>query len=297
MSEIDFAEIEKAMAELVNKAQGKERQQGLGQVAKERSQIAKEIETSQEQGEIATKRIIVASNKIRSNPQPHPRPQPKQYPSPSYSGRVMDFISPEKNNQNTKLSEDNHELAHQDNPPELQKTVGDLSNDYLISQVNKPDTDLAEESEADIKDEIDNEIYSDNSIQTSSVANAPDEPEELMGSTSLEDLTGPAPVMSTVQGPRAEDTDIERPEHEDTLPEADQLASDIGKVHKIYGQRLPKEYLKKNKKSSAEKTSSVSLNKSGEYRHKRGFAFYFTLTMIVASVVVWGAAAYLYFAA
>lgn len=310
MSEIDFAEIEKAMAELVNKAQGKERQKGLSVVSKERSEKAKEVETAHEQGDIATKRIIVASNSMRSNP--HPKPQVSSVPvsppaTPPSSGRVMDFkvslpaqmVIP-KEPEYTSTSEEEEDLN---------KTVGELSNEYLMEKVSEPKNSLdlgdkGEDENESENEEPDNSYFSrekkEEELEESEESNSedvPEQPEERSASSRLEDIAGPAPVMSVMQEPGLsgrsglEDTGSKQ----DELPEADELAEDedIGKVHKIYGQRLPREYLTKPKKNheKAEVKTKVSRPKS-----KRGSSFYLVLLMALVAVGVWAGAAYLFFA-
>lgn len=282
MSEIDFAEIEKAMAELVNKAQGKERQQGLKQVAKERSQAAKEIETAHEQGDIATKRIVTATSTIRSNPHPaHAKPTAPIMPASP--GRVMDFVPPTP--APTPSVED---LSPEQE--DLQKTVGELSNEYLVEQVVSPDVPEVEASSIDFGAESAEEIVADiedelgDSKETSATEGA--------HATKLEDLTGPSPVMSAIQEPTMSSVSQPQDEAEDQLPEANELAEEVGKVHKIYGQKLPKEYLKKKDKDFSAKPTKTKVQ---EPRRGRGFAFYFIFIMIIAAVAVWAGAAYLYF--
>lgn len=318
MSEIDFAEIEKAMAELVGKAQGKERQQGLGQVAKERSAIAKQVETAHEQGNIATKRIIVASNKLRSNP--HPTSRPVQQVTSPHTGRVMDFVKPVASTYNspsldskpieiqTPISSDE---VQQD---ELQKTVGELSNDYLIGKVNESDslnddllTETKEETKEEIEEALGEELPKDNSrgqeayekghsIQADS--DGKNSKGDIKKDTALEELTGPAPVMGSFQEPTIDHDDHQEDDvHHDELPEADDLAEEVGRVHKIYGQKLPKEYLKKDKKTHPQHGESRQSSVPKKAARKKGFPFYIMLLMILASVTVWLLAAYLYFSA
>lgn len=328
MSEIDFAEIEKAMAELVNKAQGKERQVGLGKVAKERSQIAKQAETAQEQGDIATKRIIVASNKLRSSP--HPQIKPPFVPASSGPGKVMDFVAPAPTYKSPPAV-----LRPQSIPPapeeeiqpraeayesDLQKTVGDLSNQYLVGQVSEPEEDITKETKQEIEQEIEQSLQAESDSKTNQevdddvvVGVEEAEDQNLTSNTDdhkqtdgkrkqidLEDLTGPSPVMSSVQEPTISELPSgAEDEHHDELPEADDLAEQVGKVHKIYGQKLPKEYLKKDKRNHSRQSqpqNQTSTNKNKQSK-KRGATFYFVWLMVLASFTVWAIAAYLYFAA
>ena len=326
MSEIDFAEIEKAMAELVNKAQGKERQAGLGKVAKERSQIAKQAETAQEQGDIATKRIIVASNKLRSNPHPQIRPPFAQ--ASSGPGKVMDFVAPAPTYKSPPAV-----LQPQSIPPapeeeiqpraeayesDLQKTVGDLSNQYLVGQVSEPEEDITKETKQEIEQEIEQSLQaesdskadeegSDDGVvdieeaEDKNLTSNTDDYKQTGGNKKqidLEDLTGPSPVMSSVQEPTiSEFPSGAEDEHHDELPEADDLAEQVGKVHKIYGQKLPKEYLKKDKRNHSHNPQPQASTSKSKSAKKRGATFYFVWLMVLASVTVWAIAAYLYFAA
>jgi hypothetical protein len=290
VSEIDFDEIEKAMAELVSKAQGKQRHQGLSQVATERAQIAKKTETAQEQGDIATKRIIVASNKIRSNPRPAPKPTSQPInPNPT---RVMDFVVPVYSGQPSNAQKEQPIENKIDTDSELQKTVGELSNQYLVGQVGQDnEVDLALETKEDIEQEIEESLKPQPELGIDDEQSQEDPPR----GTSLEELTGPSPVMSSVQEPiiSIQDNKDYLP-NEDSLPEVDSLAQDVGRVHKIYGQKLPKEYLKKNK--TKHQSHTLTKTKVIKPKSKKGFAFYFVMLMIFASLAVWSFAAYLYFA-
>lgn len=292
MSEIDFAEIEKAMAELVNKAQGKERHEGLQTVAKERSQKAKETEVAQEQADIATKRIVIATNNIRSNPSPRPRPA-KVAPTQA-SGRVMDFKAPTSSPIPVILPPKEVESITSPTPEEvlgtkeeadLQKTVGELSNEYLVGEVTEDNNDSFEGQQ----EEPDMEMVSSDEESSSAVPI----------NSSSEDVTGSSPVTSPMQEPIMGDLSALEgvsQSTDDKLPEADMLAEDIGKVHKIYGQKLPKEYLQTQKKDfSKDKGNAKNSSKPKKLKQKRGFSFYFVLLMIVAATAVWGLAAYLYF--
>lgn len=289
MSELDFAEIEKAMAELINKAQGKERQQGLHVAAKERSEKAKQSEVAHEQGEIATKRIIVASNNIRSNPRPRPQVMP---PSP---GRIMDFRTPSSvpTPFPAPIIHPDPETLTSEKDEDLGRTVGELSNEYLMEKLSEPDLEEVPRS--------DEPIFTPSSLEDSIESDVL--PTDIKPTTSIEDITGPAPVMSTMQEPNmAIPSEAESPEateiRGDKLPEADDLADQVGKVHKIYGQRLPKEYLNNSRKNRQYKEEDRRKSKEKKTKGKsgKGFAFYFVLLMVVASLAVWGTAAYLYFA-
>lgn len=300
MSEIDFAEIEKAMAELVNKAQGKERQQGLNKVADKRAQIAKKVETAHEQGDIATKRIIVASNKIRTTPRPTPAPvAPLQAPAPQ-NPRVMDFVVPAAQAVSVEGSTSKQEISASQNS-QLQKTVGELSNEYLVGQVN--DSEVAREGEQLIGQDIEDPVDIDEQLVSSDL-NYDSDPSELadkqstskVPDTALEDLTGPSPVMRTLQEPVVAGASLAaNQDYDESLPETDGISEEVGRVHKIYGQKLPKEYLKKEKRNHTKPASTHTTIKKP--KQKRGFAFYFVAVMILASFLVWSAAAYLYFAA
>jgi hypothetical protein len=90
VSEIDFKEIEKAMAELVNKAQGKRREQQLGKVVKKRDEIAKKVETARGQGTVATKRIIIGNSRLRS-PDSVVKPRSATAPINANKNPINDF--------------------------------------------------------------------------------------------------------------------------------------------------------------------------------------------------------------
>lgn len=282
MSEIDFAEIERAMAELVNKAQGKERKQGLKVVSKDRSDKAKAAEVAHEQGDIATKRIIVASNKMRANPHPHPQPQPNPAPvfNSSPTGRVMDFKAPS-------APPDQPSPTTLDDNEDLNRTVGELSNEYLIGKVSEPEEPALESTPAVVTEDA-----LPNGAEDPTTQGAKDKI-----TSSLEDIAGPSPVMSVMQEPSIASSDVELEKSGDKGREpskANKLPKDIGKVHKIYGQRLPKEYLT-SLKSTAQNKKNETSSPGLRQKNKRGFSFYFVAFMIVAALAVWGFAAYLYF--
>ncbi|HRV76184.1 MAG: hypothetical protein H6799_03600 [Candidatus Nomurabacteria bacterium] len=307
MSEIDFAEIEKAMAELVSKAQGEDRTQKLHVAAQKRSETAKRAEVAQEQGDIATKRIIVASNNIRSNPARR-FPAPPKLNNPhahlQTSGRVMDFKPPSPtpflSSNSTNISPLNNDITPIIHPEprlenlsnNLDKTIGDLSDDYLIKQVSINEDESPREDT-----DTDGGIYS----KKESVQN-----QNQNISTSLEDITGPSPVMSINQEPTMAEQNNgyisdealntqNRPE--DKLLEADELTEEVGKVHKIYGQKLPKSYIYSTKKTNSEAKLKQKNQKQNKIKTKisRGFSFYFVILMVVAAISVWGIAIYLYF--
>lgn len=263
MSEIDFDEIEKAMAELVNKAQGKDRQNKLHVVARSRSAEAKDKEVAREQGDIATRRIIAASNKIRSNPRP--------IKAPAVSGpRIMDFkVSPP----NTIKEPDD----------DLHKTVGQLSDSYLQSEVSRSEEYKPKAAE---DDNIPGESAVINSTPALSKEASVADMAELQDDDKkddLETLTGPAPYEPQISI-EPDDSMLEQKQEQELGD---------GSIHRIYGQRLPKEYIYGKK---SEKPTTFNAKKSKKVkRSKKGLSYYFIAFMIIAAIVVWSAAIYLYF--
>lgn len=260
LSEIDFDEIEKAMAELVNKAQGRDRQNKLHVVARSRSAEAKDKEVAREQGDIATKRIIAASNKIRSNPRPINIP-------PVSGPRIMDFKVPAAS-------------PIEEHDDDLHKTVGQLSDSYLQSEVSSSDTYEAEPLE-EYNRPNNTAVYSGPSPSNELAADEPESSQVNNIEDDLEGITGP--VSSSPQGSIESDSSI--------LEQKQELSD--GGIHKIYGQRLPKEYIY-SKKGDKPNTFNAKKSKKPK-RSRKGLSYYFIAFMIFAAMVVWSAAIYLYF--
>jgi hypothetical protein len=289
VSEIDFNEIEKAMAELVKKAQGQKRENQLDDVAKARDEQARKVDTARDQGNIATKRIIVGGTKLRTEASrvnaPRvftPRPE-----NSSNAGNLINDFRPTAANQPTPQPAP---AAYSSSPKEednLTESVGNLSDQYLVDEVN------ADQVNKDVEpiqtDQVEEGTQVDESAinPEQSVSNLPSEafPEEPQAE---ENVSDPAPL---------EDLNTES-----ELPEVEQVSSDLGRVHKLYGQRLPKEYLEKSfeKREGGFKDSKLEKGKQDKApkgpKAKRGILFYSVILLILASCSVWGVVAYLYFA-
>lgn len=304
MSEIDFKEIEKAMAELVNKAQDKKRQQQLKTVVKKRDEIAKKVETARGQGTVATKRIIIGNNTLRS-----PSVVPLERKSTPLS------VSPNKNPISDFRPVGHTTPLQSMAPPPIpsqtfekeilastEQTVGELSDEYLQDQVSSLNTteDLSAD-QTDLLEEVDSQVP-DSTLDQEVDANIP-----------LEEETTPPSSSSTLvsEDLAPEETATNQLEEElaaDNLPESEELNKtldnpnyDYGAVHRVYGQRMPRHFdshhykkVGNNMKPSEEIPSSV-LKKNRKPKNKKSFLSFLVYFLILASVAVWAGAAYLYF--
>jgi hypothetical protein len=302
VSEIDFNEIEKAMAELVNKAQGQKRQSQLKVVTKARNEQAKKIETAHEQGNLATKRIIIAGNRLRSNapaartqfPQPTSSAPRINTESPLISDfkakpQVVEPVSVSKKEDSISADEVPIYSAQEENLS-LGKSVGDLSNDYLLERISESNDPIEDtEPETDPIESYDNSM---NLSQEESEERTDDEGKDKEAEHSLESITGPPPLNLRLG-------DRHKPESKHDLPEADEYSNEVGRVHKMYGQHLPNEYhpsaskkVQKYNKKSSRRPHQESKTKGKE---ARGFMFYFFAVSIALACLLWLFAVYLYF--
>ncbi len=294
MSEIDFKEIEKAMAELVNKAQGKRREQQLGKVVKKRDEIAKKVETARGQGTVATKRIIIGNSRLRA-------------PDAAVKSRVSN-IPLSANNNPINDFRPRGEVSDLAPPPLLTKTyqeevaktspdltVGELSNQYLQEQVAPPQPDQEEP------------VVSEDNSQPEEPATPQDDPVPMGEDNLNKEVDAP----QTAEQNEEIETQLSE-EATDNLPESEELASslqdpsyDYGAVHRIYGQRLPNKFARSNTNTQSNNIEGVTpFNKKqkdsnkrdgSKLKKKRGFLFYFVYLLFIASFLTWAAAAYLYF--
>jgi hypothetical protein len=310
VSEIDFNEIEKAMAELVNKAQGQKRQSQLKVVTNARNEKAKKIETAHEQGNLATKRIIIAGNRLRSTPAAQRvRTQTPNTNRPS--SLISDFNRmPSSDTKQSKINKpegleavDSIPEISQEEKDDLQKTVGDLSNDFLLEKVSQNDQievpKLQNSNEEYLEDdsheyqEPKQETITEESESTRVKDKEQDSVEDSRNSSTtylenLESVTGPSPSEYSKEVLL-----------EDNVPEAEEYSKEIGKVHKMYGQHLPHEYRPSNLKTDRSSKSSKKGRKhnlaASTTKPKRGMGFYFLVIIFAVACVVWLGAVYLYF--
>lgn len=295
MSEIDFKEIEKAMAELVNKAQGKRREQQLGKVVKKRDEIAKKVETARGQGTVATKRIIIGNSRLRA-PDAAVKSRVSNIPLNANRNPINDFrprgevsdLAPPP------LPTKTYQEEVAKTNPDL--SVGDLSDQYLQKQVTTPKSDQEELVVPEDSYSSDEIVVPEEEVAPATEENSPNEETEL-------------PQIAE-QNEEIETQLSEEPA--DNLPESEELATslqdptyDYGAVHRIYGQRLPNKFARSNTNTQSNNIEGVTpFNKKqkdsnkrnvSKLKKKRGFLFYFVYFLFIASFLTWAAAAYLYF--
>ncbi len=313
MSELNFKEIEKAMAELVNKTQGQQREKQLNSVVRKRDQITKKKEDKIGQGIVATKRIIIGNKGLRAN-LANPRVG-SPMPASARSNPISDFRPPEPK---SLIKEEVQEEIAQDDEQQvapLDKTVGDLSNQYLTKEVSKPYEPEFSPSDSVTEQEVTEEDLNnldrsataefDESLE-SNEANEANQADQTPLTPDLEAQIG----QDASLGLPSSELDASRPAVQDNLPEAEELSQslddpsyDRGAVHRIYGQKMPthnsvSSFAKNEKENNQTKDISKSnLKKQPKVKKaksKHGFLFYLVIILILASLAVWGLAIYMY---
>lgn len=289
MSEIDFKEIEKAMAELVNKAQGKKREQQLGKVVRKRDEIAKKVETARGQGHVATKRIIIGNTRLRADV--HAKAVKPNIPTNASANPISDFRPKPKSGIDITSPPPLPSKAYDEVSKKnySDSTVGDLSNQYLQEQLSESSTEQI--------------IEPDHTLDETPLESL----KEIVDEESVSEVAESNQIESEIIEPEQPVQDISNTP--DNLPESEELASslkdpayDYGTVHRIYGQRLPNNHNSTKFKSQSIEgvmPSSDNLNKHNKgtkkQKSKRGFLFYFVYFLFLASILTWAGAAYLYF--
>lgn len=303
MSEIDFDEIEKAMAELVSKAQGKQRAEQLEKVTEDRDEQAKKAENRRAQGQLATKRIVVATSS-RGKERPSTPAQPPVIRSGPSS--ITDFkVKPQtiiqpKLDSVPKFEEEPAQIDNSEEELEenLTKSVGELSEDYLQEEVRHHEHKKEEESKEPPENPEPTEKNSHHDRQE------PKGPK----TTSIEDLTGPIPGTEPNLGPtddvEEEDSKQNFKEFEDEENLLDKHNSNLDKesrghgiVHGMYGQKLPKEYLQEDSPEKKLKEFAKHKKQKPENSNKKGLGFYLLVLLFLCALASWGLAAYIYFSA
>ena len=294
-TDIDFKEIEKAMAELVNKSQSQTRKKQLTRVVRKRDEIAKKVENSREQGRVATKRIIIGNKTLRSSivgldkqAAQVPRANPSSIISDFKKPIVKPFIEPEPQAPSPssvpKVTE-----------TELNKTVGDLSDSFLKEDVSgkdidspAPEPDLAEPefAEPDLAEpEIETSPPASNS-SSPSLSSPPPPPESPIQDVETE------PDLPETLNPELDASQSTTPQ-----PEPEQVDSPIynpnsGAVHRMYGQRMKTPLVATPAQSQNQNRNLPTLQK---HKKKKGFLFYFVLLLTLAALGVWGYVGYIFF--
>ncbi len=307
MSEIDFREIEKAMAERVNKAQDKKRQQQLKKVVKKRDEITKKAETARGQGTVATKRIIIGNKNLRS-----PAPlvgksatvtTSSAIPLSSNTNPISDFRPAGYSQVHTPTAPP--PLPSQTFEKEVlgssSQTVGQLSDEYLQEQVSEQDTpevpigestDTQETyvspDEQDLLQEVDSQAAEE--LSAEDILGYKEEIRPQKEDQPSVDPTPPKQVDST-------NLDDNLPESEDLAESLEDPTYDYGSVHRVYGQRISPSFNHYQQKSgSSKKEPTPSKSNAGKSpkpkKSKLSFLVYF---LVLASLAVWAGAAYLYF--
>jgi hypothetical protein len=302
VSELNFKEIEKAMAELVNKTQGQQREKQLNSVVRKRDQITKKKEDKIGQGIVATKRIIIGNKGLRAN-LANPRVN-SAMPASAKSNPISDFrppapkplISDEPGEEVIESQEDKVQ------DPPLDQTVGDLSNQYLTKEVSKPyepEFITPEAAQEEITDDELNGLDNSNEKETS----------EQSGTPLNSEVEAQAGQDSTLSLP-VEELDLSHPTVQDNLPEAEELSQslddptyDRGAVHRIYGQKMPTHHTvnsfaqdqgSDNQKDKLFKSDLKKESKAKKAKSGHGFLFYLVIFLVLASLAAWGFAIYLY---
>lgn len=184
----------------------------------------------------------------------------------------------------------------------LDSSVGQLSDQYLVDQLASSPQAESEDQPA-IKDLELNEtadlILDQDSLEElpqtpEAISETPDVPEPQMSAppepeTPKQSHQVPAPKAKQENRP-PEDTQNQPKEQPQPQPHTKPKPKKAGGAHRIYGQKLPEEYLVKSN------SRKRSLNKrSPRPAKKRGFFFYLLILMIIIALGAWGIAGYLFF--
>lgn len=266
--DIDFKEIERAMADLVSKTQTHAREKQLNKVTKERDEIAKKIDNQREQGQVATKRIIIGNKgrlqasgvDLGKSRLSYSTPAPETTPRTGNPSRIINDFTTTPPAAVPTLPDS-----------KLNQTVGDLSNEFLKEEVAEQPLTMPEENLAE--PEFSPAPEPTNAIEPS----APSEPVPAPETTPPEEESVLAPEP------------IAQPE-----PTID---SNIGAVHRMYGQRMqtPPNPATSDKAPALVAAQSLAANRKIKPRKKKGFLFYFVLLLALAAAGVWGYIGYLFF--
>ncbi len=299
--DIDFKEIEKAMAELVNKSQSQVRKKQLTKVVKKRDEIAKKVDNSREQGRMATKRIIIGNKNLRSSVVSAEQPATSvtaRVSRPNPTAVITDFRTTTPNvpkpfiapSTPAKEAPVNDEVAE---PENLSKTIGDLSDDFLKEEVSESNIDptLAEEGLAEPE-------FSSPEPIVESPQSAPSVPEAITTPPPApEALSEAQEIPEQLEGYAQSPGPIAEAEPSVAPSPADELDSPIynpnsGAVHRMYGQRMKTPVVQASNRVG-NKDSNLSSPK--KEKHKKGFLFYFVLLLTLAALGIWGYVGYIFF--
>jgi hypothetical protein len=231
VSQIDHNQIDGAMTEVISRAQGEKRVRQLDMVARKRSEESKRIDNLRQQGNLATKRAIISGiEEIKNQP--------------------------------------------------LDSSVGQLSDQYLVDQLTSPPRAEPEDQPTIHDPEInetadlilDQDFLEELPQTPEAISETPDVPEPQMSAppepeTPKQSHQVPAPKAKQENRP-PEDTQNQPKEQPQPQPHTKPKPKKAGGAHRIYGQKLPEEYLVKsnsrkrslNKRSPRPAKKRVKLN-------------------------------------
>lgn len=184
----------------------------------------------------------------------------------------------------------------------LDSSVGQLSDQYLVDQLTSPPRAEPEDQPTIHDPEInetadlilDQDFLEELPQTPEAISETPDVPEPQMSAppepeTPKQSHQVPAPKAKQENRP-PEDTQNQPKEQPQPQPHTKLKPKKAGGAHRIYGQKLPEEYLVKSN------SRKRSLNKrSPRPAKKRGFFFYLLILMIIIALGAWGIAGYLFF--
>jgi hypothetical protein len=238
---------------------------------------------------------ILAPPKQVSTEKPSLAPAQESKTEPKQAARLANVYSP------APVIEPLSSIEEIDNQP-LDSSVGQLSDQYLVDQLTSPPQAESEDQPTIHDPEInetadlilDQDFLEELPQTPEAISETPDVPEPQMSAppepeTPKQSHQVPAPKAKQENRP-PEDTQNQPKEQPQPQPHTKPKPKKAGGAHRIYGQKLPEEYLVKSN------SRKRSLNKrSPRPAKKRGFFFYLLILMIIIALGAWGIAGYLFF--
>jgi hypothetical protein len=302
-TDIDFKEIEKAMADLVNKTQSHARKKELTKVVKKRDEIAKKAENSREQGRVATKRIIIGSKSLRANAVGIPVPAPlAPEPTPAPSSQVpRSNLNPNNIISDFKTSKSFiPPAADVSNQAQLNQSVGDLSDQFLQEEIATSNSTAPENTKLNSLIQPEEDLAEPEFVQPESPPplaaqpiqpeptpqqELPEEPDSATEPALLQDQPDQSEHLQQTQSSNVTEdigSDQEPPIYN----------PNSGAIHRMYGQRMKTPIVNQQAQTSVQ---SPELTKAPKQKKKKGFLFYFVLLLTLAALGVWGYVGYIFF--
>ncbi len=289
-TDIDFKEIEKAMAELVNNNQTDSRKKQLTKVLKKRDEIAKKVDNHREQGIVATKRIIIGNKNLRSSVVGTNNSEPSKSLRPNPVSVISDFKTSKSFAAPTTSPKPISQISPKPEQAPLNQSVGELSDQFLKEEVSQNNQD------AKLNSFEPEEDLAEPEFAEPELTSAPPVPEQIQPEPEAQ--IPPAPVPTPEPEPEpidplegllpAEDQPQIQPE-----PAAPAYNPNSGAVHRMYGQRMKAPAVAAS--PIQDQVQNQNLPVPQKHKKKKGFLFYFVMLLTLAALGVWGYVGYIFF--